>query len=103
MKFCCFFSEWDGLAQEGHYRQEQWPILQALVMGQKNVNSQPFIILILPCIKLGALKNTVKAADESGSGCLRKTEISEDQKGRNQTRGICGLASQINHERPCIW
>jgi hypothetical protein len=70
---------------------------------RRKVGSQHFVILELPYVKLGAIKSTSKAVDESGSGCLIETEISEDQKGMNQRRDICRLANQMKHERQYVW
>ena len=56
-----------------HYVREEWPLSQGLKPGSHNVQSHPLFepnkILLPPLhIKLGLMKNFVKAIDSKGSG-----------------------------------
>ena len=70
-KYCCFLCEWDSRARTLHYKRKDWPLRQALEPGTKNILQQPLIesskILLPPLhIKLGLIKNFVKALDRDG-------------------------------------
>ena len=70
-KYCCFLCEWDSRATTLHYKRKDWPLRQALEPGTKNILQQPLIesskILLPPLhIKLGLIKNFVKALDRDG-------------------------------------
>lgn len=74
-KYCCFICEWDSRARDQHYIQKEWPLRQALTPGQKNVSNEPLVnpknIFLPPLhIKLGLMKNFVKAMDRNGRGFL---------------------------------
>jgi hypothetical protein len=74
-QFCCFLSEWDSRDRKYHYIQKQWPKRQSLVPGQKNVVNTPLInpekVYLLPLpIKLGLIKNFVKAMDQNSAGVM---------------------------------
>jgi hypothetical protein len=69
-KFCCFLREWDSRAKTSHYKRGDWPSGQLLEPGTKNVQHLPLVessnILLPPLhIKLGPMKNFVKAADQT--------------------------------------
>ncbi|GBN06578.1 hypothetical protein AVEN_62673-1 [Araneus ventricosus] len=70
-KFCCFLCQWDSRDRKEHYI--MWPKRQFLTPGVKNVENEPLVasekILLPPLrIKLGLMKNFVKAMDCGGSG-----------------------------------
>ncbi|GFU57686.1 uncharacterized protein TNCV_3638411 [Trichonephila clavipes] len=70
-KFPCFLCEWDSLDRKQHYVKQTWPIRKALIPGVKNVERQSLVdpkkILFPPFhIKLGLMKQFVKALDKEG-------------------------------------
>jgi hypothetical protein len=70
-KFCCFMCEWDSRAKARHYITKDWPLRQRLEPGSKNVLYpslvEPSKILLPPLhVKLGLMKNFVKAMDRDG-------------------------------------
>jgi len=71
-KYCCFVCEWDSRAKELHYVKQKWPLRKNSVPGQKNVAHQPLVEpskIFLPLhIKLGLMKNFVKAMNKEGAG-----------------------------------
>ncbi|GBP14416.1 hypothetical protein EVAR_92401_1 [Eumeta japonica] len=71
-KFCCFVCEWDSRNRKEHYTKKVWPQRQSLQPGQKNVQNSPLVnpqkVLLAPLhIKLGLMKNFVKAMNKSGA------------------------------------
>ncbi|GBN97066.1 hypothetical protein AVEN_79054-1 [Araneus ventricosus] len=77
-KFCCFLCQWDSRDRKKHYIKKVWPKRQFLIPGVKNEENEPLVasekILLPPLrIKLGLMKNFVKAMDceESGFQYLR--------------------------------
>lgn len=67
-KFCCFLCEWDSRDRKSHYVRREWPIRE-LEPGKKNVVKTPLVaskdVLLPPLhIKLGIMKNFVKAMDK---------------------------------------
>lgn len=72
-KFCCFLCEWDSRDRKNHYIKKEWPPRKGLTPGIKNVLHQPLVdsekVLLPPLhIKLGLMKNFVKAMDREGEG-----------------------------------
>lgn len=72
-KYCCFLCEWDSRDRNNHYHKKDWPKREGLTPGEKNVLHQPLVeptrVLLPPLhIKLGLIKNFVKAMDRNGSG-----------------------------------
>ena len=72
-KFSCFLCEWDSRDRQNHYIKKDWPKRESLTPGKKNVVSQPLVasekIYLPPLhIKLGLMKNFVKAMDRNGEG-----------------------------------
>ena len=64
---------WDSRADDQHYISQEWPLRQGLEPGLHNVKSPPLVepnkILLPPLhIKLGLMKNYVKAMDRRGKG-----------------------------------
>lgn len=74
-KFCCFLCEWDSRAKEKHYNVKIWPTRVNFIPGEKNISEEPLIqkekIFLPPLhIKLGLMKNFVKAMNKDGEGFL---------------------------------
>ena len=72
-KYCCFLCEWDSRARSDHYTKQNWPLRIGFVLGQKNIKNEPLVSpdkIILPPlhIKLGLIKNFVKALPRDGPG-----------------------------------
>ena len=72
-KYCCFLWEWDSRARNQHYSKKVWAPRYKLILGQKNVQHNNLIdpknVFLPPLhIKLGIMKNFVKAMDKSGTG-----------------------------------
>ena len=72
-KYPCFLCLWDSRADDQHYIRQEWPPRQGLEPGSHNVQSRPLVepnkILLPPLhIKLGLMKNFVKAMDREGRG-----------------------------------
>lgn len=70
-KYPCFMCLWDSRADKQHYVQRDWPTRPNLEPGSHNVLSQALVnpekILLPPLhIKLGLMKNFVKALDKKG-------------------------------------
>ena len=71
-KYCCFVCEWDRRAKTLHCLKTEWSRQKSLKVREKNVQ-QPALaewhkILLPPLhIKLGLVKNFVKAMDRTGS------------------------------------
>ncbi|GBP18527.1 hypothetical protein EVAR_12988_1 [Eumeta japonica] len=70
-KFSCFLCEWDSRDKKNHYVKKEWPKRDALIPGQRNVLHTPLInpedVLLPPLhIKLGLMKNFVKAMNKNG-------------------------------------
>ncbi|XP_065449041.1 uncharacterized protein LOC103306399 isoform X1 [Chrysemys picta bellii] len=69
-KYCCFLCEWDSRARDSHYIKKDWPLRQSLESGRKSVQHPLLVesrkILLPPLhIKLGLMKNFVKAIDKT--------------------------------------
>ena len=70
-KYTCFLCEWDSRSRGKHCSKKCWPHRQLLTPGTKNVIHKPLIepskVFPLPLyIKLGLMKNFVKALDVKG-------------------------------------
>jgi hypothetical protein len=70
-KFCCFLCEWDSRDRKTHFIKKQWPKRKNLTPGKKNVTCKPLVdrkkVYLPPLyIKLGLVKNVVKAMDRDG-------------------------------------
>ncbi|GBM40261.1 hypothetical protein AVEN_201154-1 [Araneus ventricosus] len=67
-KFCYFLCQWDSRDRNKHYMKKVWPKRQFLIPGMKNEENEPLVAsekIVLPPlhIKLGLMKNFVKAVD----------------------------------------
>lgn len=72
-KHCCFLCEWDSRAKAKHYQQKEWSSRAENVPGSKNIEHPALVdktkILLPPLhIKLGLMKNFVKAINRDGEG-----------------------------------
>jgi hypothetical protein len=70
-KFCRFLCEWDSWAKTSHYKRRDWLSRQSLELGTKNVQHLLLVescnILLPPLhIKIGLMKNFIKAMDQTG-------------------------------------
>ena len=69
-KFPCFLCLWDSRARDKHWVQREWP-KRELIVGERNVIHEPLIdrnkVIFPPLhIKLGLMKQFVKALDKEG-------------------------------------
>ena len=101
-KYCCFLCEWDSRAKTLHYLKRDWPWRKSLKVGEKNVQHPALAgrhkILLPPLhLKLGLMKNFVKAMDQTGSAFkylaekfprLSETKIKEGVFVGPQIRGL---------------
>ena len=74
-KFPCFLCLWDSRSRTEHWVRKVWPERKEFPVGQKNVINEPLVdpqkILLPPLhIKLGLMKQFVKALDKEGR-CFR--------------------------------
>lgn len=72
-KFSCFLCEWNSRDRQNHYKKKDWPKRESFTPGQKNVLYEPLVdsnnVFLPPLhIKLGLIKNLVKAMDKDGEG-----------------------------------
>lgn len=70
-KYPCFLCLWDSRAKQAHWVTREWPERVGLVVGQRNVINDALVSrdkIILPPlhIKLGLMKQFVKALDKDG-------------------------------------
>ena len=77
-KFPCFLCEWDSRDRQSHYIKETWPARNWKI-GERNVQKKSLVAyndVILPPlhIKLGLIKQFVKAMDVNGRGFVYFTE-----------------------------
>lgn len=68
----CFICLWDSRAKQDHWKQVTWPLRKNLVVGAANIINAPLVDskkTILPPlhIKLGLMKQFVKALDKHGN------------------------------------
>jgi hypothetical protein len=71
-KYPCFICLWDSRADDQHWEKKDWPNREELVVGEKNVINEPLVnrdrIILPPLhIKLGLMKQFVKALDQNGA------------------------------------
>ena len=71
-KFCCFMCLWDSRDTKNHYSRSEWPSRENITPGQCSVAHNPLVdankVLLPPLhIKLGLMKNFVKALDKDGA------------------------------------
>ena len=70
-KYPCFLCLWDSRAKDKHWNQRTWPVRASMTVGEKNVINEPLVdrekIIFPPLhIKLGLMKQFVKALDKEG-------------------------------------
>lgn len=71
-KYPCFVCLWDSRAKDQHWVKRNWPLRDTMVQGKQNVVNEPLVtrekILLPPLhIKLGLMKQFVKALDRGGN------------------------------------
>ncbi|GFO50462.1 hypothetical protein PoB_007696700 [Plakobranchus ocellatus] len=74
-KYCCFLCLWDSRATKEHYVKTDWPVREHFLPGEKSISHEPLVLpekIILPPlhIKLGLMKNFVKALNKDGQAFL---------------------------------
>ena len=79
-KYPCFLCYWDSRARNKHWTQRDWEIREDLIVGEQNVINEALVdrnkIIFPPLhIKLGLMKQLVKALDKEGNcfGYLRSS------------------------------
>jgi hypothetical protein len=92
-KFPCFLCEWDSRARGEHWTRREWPSRQELTVGSKNVIRKPLVsrekILLPPLhIKLGLMKQFVKALDKTGACFKHITTVFPKVTSEKLTAGI---------------
>lgn len=70
-KYPCFYCLWDSRAKQQHWRNRDWPVREMLEVGKQNVINPSLVprdkIILPPLhIKLGLMKQFVKALDKNG-------------------------------------
>lgn len=70
-KYCCFLCLWDSRDREHHYTRKNWPARENVTVGKDNIKNAPIVkkenIILPPLhIKLGLIKNFVKALSKEG-------------------------------------
>lgn len=71
-KYPCYLCLWDSRDRSQHYRKKEWPARSSLTPGSRNIIHESLVdpskILIPPLhIKLGLMKQFVKALDKTGA------------------------------------
>lgn len=71
-KMPCYMCEWDSRAYHEHWSRREWPKRENLIAGSKNIVNEHLVnpdhILLPPLhIKLGLMKQYVKALDKTGN------------------------------------
>lgn len=70
-KNCCFLCLWDSRDRSNHYRKKNWPLRVNETVGEHNIKYEALVkkenIILPPLhIKLGLIKNFVKALNKEG-------------------------------------
>ena len=70
-KFPCFLCEWDSRYKKNHWVKREWPTRVSRTLGQKNITNSVLVesskVILPPLhIKLGLMKQFVKALDKQG-------------------------------------
>ena len=71
-KYCCFLCLWDSWAVSQHYKQKDWGSRSTFVPGEHSLKENPLVdmnkVLLSPLhIKLGLMKNFMKALNKNGA------------------------------------
>ena len=71
-KYPCFLCLWNSRDNDQHWQRKDWPVRDELVVGEKNITNEPLVncnrIILPPLhIKLGLMKQFVKALDKDGA------------------------------------
>ena len=78
-KFPCFLCPWDSRDRSNHWIKRYWPNRESMDVGKNNIINEPLVdrekIIFPPLhIKLGLMKQFVKALDKNGSCFLYLVE-----------------------------
>ena len=70
-KFPCLLCEWDSRDKKNHWVKREWPTRVSRTLGQKNITNPALVesskVILPPLhIKLGLMKQFVKALDKQG-------------------------------------
>lgn len=79
-KFSCFICEWNSRDRGNHYTNHMWPRREGYKPGEKNIIAEPVVspekVLLPPLhIKLGIVKNFLKALDKNGEAIEHLKQI----------------------------
>ena len=71
-KYPCFLCLWDSRARQGYWLQKEWPIIEDIRVGDKNITNVPLVDwknTVFPQIhiKLGLFKQLFKALYKEGN------------------------------------
>jgi len=99
-----FLCEWDGRAKTLHYLKRDWPPRKSLEVGEKNVQHPALAewhkILLPPLhIKLGLMKNFVKAMDRTVSAFKYLAEKFPQLSEAKIEEGVCGSSDPQAFQR----
>lgn len=79
-KYCCFLCLWDSRDTKNHYTVKEWPVRKSYISGKENVKNTPLVepskVILPPLhIKLGLMKNFVKALNREGQAFSHLKEM----------------------------
>ena len=70
-KYPCFMCEWDSRDRSNYWIKRDWPLRESLITGFRNILhpalGDPNVILLPLHIKLGLIKQFVKALNKEGA------------------------------------
>jgi hypothetical protein len=94
-KYCYFLCEWDSRAKTLHYLKRNWPQRKSLKVGEKNVQHPALAEwhkILLPSlhVKLGLMKNFIKAMNRTGSAFEYLAEKFPRLSKAKIKEGFCG-------------
>ena len=92
-KYLCFLCLWNSGANEQHYNTVEWSVRDNFIPGNFNVQHDPLVepgkIFLPPLhIKLGLIKNFVKAMDKQGDGFKHICELFSYKSDAKLKQGI---------------
>ena len=92
-KYCCFLCLWDSRAVSQHYKQKNWGSRSTFVPGEHSLKENPLVdmnkVLLPPLhIKLGLMKNLVKALHKNGAAFQHLATVFPGLSAANIKEGI---------------
>lgn len=87
-KHCCFLCLWDSRAKTKHFKVKTWPKRNNLIAGTLNVVNPKNVLLPSLHIKLGLIKNFVKAMDKNGAGFQYLKEVFPKMSDKKLLAGV---------------